>query len=203
MKDLIRVSKSEAAAAARVLGRAFVDYPMFTYLYPDEQKRRGILTDFMAVPLYVCLKYGEVYGSSPGMEGAAAWLPPGMSPFTGGQTLRAVPFLTMLKSVFKGAMRMQAMSEFLDAKHRELAPFPHWYLQSIGVDPAHQGKGISRRLIQPMLERLNGEGTPCFLETQSEKNAGIYEHFGFRVLYKEKVPDTTLTSWGMLWEPGK
>jgi hypothetical protein len=49
-----------------------------------------------------------------------------------------------------------------------------------------------------MLERIQGEGLPCFLETQNEENVSLYEHFGFEVIYKETFPETELPNWGMV-----
>jgi hypothetical protein len=52
-----------------------------------------------------------------------------------------------------------------------------------------------------MLERIESEGLPCFLETQNEKNVPLYEHFGFEVIYRETIPEVELTNWGMVRSP--
>lgn len=61
-----------------------------------------------------------------------------------------------------------------------------------------QGRGRAGKLIRPMLDRMDGEGRPCYIETMDEKNVGLYKHFGFKVLDKLAIPDTGLTTWVML-----
>jgi ribosomal protein S18 acetylase RimI-like enzyme len=41
---------------------------------------------------------------------------------------------------------MRHLSEHIDAVHQRLAPFKHWFLQTIGVDPKFQGKGYAGKL---------------------------------------------------------
>jgi GNAT superfamily N-acetyltransferase len=67
----------------------------------------------------------------------------------------------------------------LDA-HRPKAP--HWYLFLLATDPAAQGQGLGWRLVTPMLERCDHEGTAAYLESTNPKNVPFYESLGFRVL---------------------
>ena len=93
---------------------------------------------------------------------------------------------------------MRYFGEYIDAEHKRLAPFKHWYLQEIGVDPQFKGKGYAGKLLRPMFARIDEEGLPCYLETEDEKNVTLYEHFGFRMVEKSAIPETKLTSWAML-----
>jgi hypothetical protein len=43
-----------------------------------------------------------------------------------------------------------------------------------------------------MLERLDRKGTPCYLNTQNEKNVGLYEHFGFQVVDRQMIPGSSI-----------
>ena len=96
---------------------------------------------------------------------------------------------------------MWTYGRFVDNLHRRLVPYPHWYLQIIGVDPAYQGQGFSSRLLRPVLERIDRERMPCFLETNTEKNVAIYRRFGFEVVSEDKLPGTEVTSFAMLRRP--
>ena len=93
---------------------------------------------------------------------------------------------------------MQAYGKYVDNLHRKLVPYPHWCLQIIGVDPVYQGQGLSNRLVSPVLERIDREQMPCFVETNSEKNVIIYRRFGFEVISEDNIPGTELTSFAML-----
>ena len=99
--------------------------------------------------------------------------------------------------IYRGS-RMKGLGQYIDAVHSRLAPFKHWFLQAIGVDPQFQGRGYASKLLRPMLSRIDEEGLPCYLETLEEQNVRLYEHFGFKVIEESKVPNTNLTNWAML-----
>ena len=199
--ELLRLTLKERDAGAAVLGRAFAKYELLRYYFPDENRRRAIADSFVLIALSVCLKYGEAYTTSEKMEGVAAWLPPGKAPFGGWQILRSVPLPTLLRFGRQGAARMQAYGRFVANLHRKLLPYPHWYLQVIGVDPPYQGRGFTSRLIRPMLERIDWERMPCALDTNIDKNVAIYRRFGFEVVSQDKMPGTPVTSFLMLRKP--
>ncbi len=60
--------------------------------------------------------------------------------------------------------------------------YSFWYLMVIGVDPVSQGQGYASKLLKPMLARLDEDSLPGYPETQKEKNATLYQHFGFNVI---------------------
>lgn len=195
---LLRLTRKDRDAGAAVLGRAFTEYELLQYYFQDETERHAVAVTFGFIALSVCLKYGEAYSSSANMEGVSAWLPPGKAPFGGWQIIRSVPLSALFRFGRQGASRMQAYGRYVDNLHRKLVPYPHWYLQIIGVDPIYQGQGFSSRLVRPMLERIDREHLPCFLETNIEKNVAIYQRFGFGVVSEDEIPGTELTSFAML-----
>ena len=196
--ELLRLTLKERDAGTAVLGRAFTEYELLRYYFHDKTERRAVADTFGFIALSVCLKYGEVYASSEKLEGVAAWLPPGKAPFGGWQIIRSVPLSTLFRFGRQGAGRMWAYGRFVDDLHRRLVPYPHWYLQIIGVGPAYQGQGFSSRLLRPVLERIDRERMLCYLETNAEKNVTIYRRFGFEVVSEDKMPGTEVTSFAML-----
>jgi ribosomal protein S18 acetylase RimI-like enzyme len=196
--ELLRLTRKDRDAGAAVLGRAFTEYELLQYYFQDETERRAVADTLVFIELSVCLKYGEVYASSEKLEGVAAWLPPGKAPFGGWQIIRSVPLPVLFRFGRQVASRMWAYGRYVDNLHRKLVPYPHWYLQIIGVDPAYHGQGFSSRLVRPVLERIDRERMPCFLETNTGKNVAIYRRFGFEVVSEDKIPGTELTSFAML-----
>jgi ribosomal protein S18 acetylase RimI-like enzyme len=196
--ELLRLTLKERDAGAAVLGRAFAEYELFRYYFRDETERRAAADTFAFISVSLCLKYGEVYMSSEKLEGVAAWLPPGKAHFGGWQIIRSVPLSILLRFGRQGAGRMWAYGRFVDSLHRRVVPYPHWYLQIIGVGPAYQGQGFSSRLLRPVLERIDRERMPCFLETNAGKNVAIYRRFGFEVVSEHKMPGTEVTTFAML-----
>jgi len=195
---LLRLTLKERDAGAAVLGRAFAEYELFRYYFPDETERRAAANTYASVSLSVCLKYGGVYASSEKIKGVAAWLPPGKSPFGLRQVIRSVALPILVRFGRQGAGWMWTYGRFVDDHHRRLVPFPHWYLEIIGVDPAYQGQGFSSRLLRPVLERIDRERMPCFLETNTGKNVTIYRRSGFEVVSEDRMPGTELTIFAML-----
>ena len=195
---LLRLTKKDLGAGAAVLGRAFTEYELLRYYFHDETERHAAAVTMGFVELSVCLKYGEVYASSAKMEGVSAWLPPGKAPFGGWQIINSVPPQVLFRFGRHGAIRMRAYGRYIDDLHRKLVPYSHWYLLIIGVDPAYQGQGFSSQLVRPMLACIDREHLPCFLETNIEKNAAIYQRFGFGVVSVDNIPGTELKSIAML-----
>jgi len=122
-------------------------------------------------------------------------------PVTFWRAVRSIPISVILGFGREGGWRMKYSGDYLDAMHKHLAPFKHWFLQIIGVDPQFQGLGYGGKLLRPMLARIDDEGLPCYLETLDERNVHLYEHFGFKVVDKATIPKTSLNSWAMLREP--
>jgi len=196
--ELLRLTLKERDAGAAVLGRAFAEYEILRQYFHDKTQRYAIADTFVFVAISVCLKYGEVYATSEKVEGVAGWLPPGKAPFGSWQVMRSVPLAVILRFGRQGAARMQAYGRFIDNLHRKLLPYPHWYLQIIGVDPLYQGQGFTSRLVRPMLERIDRERMPCALDTNIDQNVAIYRRFGFEVIAEDKLPGTEVTSFIML-----
>ena len=200
LKDFVQLNKSHIKPATEVLTRAFRNDPMSKYFFADELKREKRLPHLFQYILSYCVRYGEVYATSSDLEGIAAWLTSDNHPMAFWRLIRSVPLSIMLSFGREGGARMRYLGEYIDAVHKRLAPFEHWFLQTIGVDPQFKGKGYAGRLLRPMFARIDEEGLPCYLETLDEANVPLYEHFGFRVLEKSTIPETKLTNWAMLRE---
>ena len=66
---------------------------------------------------------------------------------------------------------------------------PHWYLAVIGVDAAHQGRGLGSKLMKDALERCDHEGLPAYLESTNPANLTLYERHGFRAAGEIRIGD--------------
>jgi len=199
-KNLVQLDKSHIRPAAEMLSRAFRDYPLLQYCFPDELERGKVAPYFFQFILYYGIRYGETYATSPNLEGVALWIPSGNYPVTFWKLIRSVPLSVIFGFGRYGGGRMRHIGEHIDAVHQRLAPFKHWFLQTIGVDPQFQGKGYAGKVLRPMFFRIDEEGLPCYLETLDEQNVQLYEHFGFKVVEKATIPKTSLTNWAMLRE---
>jgi len=200
IKSLIQIKKDNAKPAVQVLVKAFRNYPLLKYYYPIASNREKISNYFLSFVVYSGIKYGEVYATSPNLEGIAIWIPSKNYPVTFWKMLRSVPLSTIFSFGRYGGSKMSHFSDYLDSVHQRLVPFKHWFLQTIGVAPKFQGKGFGSKLLRPMLSKIDKEYLPCYLETIDEKNVSIYERFGFKIIDKSIVPETEFINWAMLRE---
>jgi len=201
LEDLLRLNKSHIKPAVKVLTGAFQNYPLLNYYYPDELTKKRIAHYFLSFAVFSGIRYGEIYATSHNFEGVAVWIPSDKYPVTFWRLLRSVPLSVIFGLGRCGGYKMRRLNEHIDAVHQRLAPFKHWFLQTIGVEPRFQGKGYASKLLRPMFARIDEEGLPCYLETLDEHNAQLYEHLGFKVVDKATVPQTSLTYWAMLRWP--
>lgn len=198
LNGLVRLTKAQVKPAAEVLARSFQNYPLLQYYFPDELERKKIASYFVSFAIFSGIRYGEIYATSPNLEGVAIWVPSDNYPVTIWKLVRSVPLSVIFGFGRYGGGRMRQLGEYVDAVHQRLAPFQHWFLQVIGVDPQFQGKGYAGKLLEPMLAGMDEEGLSCYLETLDEHNVSLYEHFDFAVIEKSTIPETNLINWAML-----
>jgi len=199
-QSLIPISKNNAEPAIEVLVRAFRNYPLFRHYFPNETNREKILHYFLSAVVYSGIHYGEVYATSPNLEGIAVWIPSNNYPVTFWKLLRSVPLSKIVGIGRHGGSKLRHFNDYIDSVHQRVAPFKHWFLQAIGITPGFQGKGFASMLLRPMLSKIDKEYLPCYLETIDEKNISMYEHYGFKIIDISNIPDTKFTNWGMLRE---
>lgn len=157
------------------MGRAFEDDPPFAWILPDARTRQARAGRFFGTMVRAeALAYGavEVASLSGVIVGGAIWYPPGR--WTPGVQLRTLP------GVARAFGRLLGPAVALEqAMVRAHPRDPHWYLFAIGVDPAHQGRGVAGTLLRSRLARCDQAGEPAYLESTKLTNVPLYQHFGF------------------------
>ncbi len=198
---IIRLSKEQIGPASEMLVDAFFNDAKLTHVLPDDTTRREQGRHIFAFHLRYGLNYGRVYATSPTLEGVAVWLPSDRSEVTFWRAMRSGG-MALQKGLSKDAMkRLLAFAEEVDVYHKKHVPGPHCYLFFIGVDPRFQGRGYGGTLIRPMLDRMDGRGMACYLNTQNERNISLYEHFGFSVVEQISLPGSGILHTGMIRYP--
>ncbi len=197
--NIIKLDKTQIKAAGEVLGRALMDDPVSVYDIPDKEKRHAVMKHIFQMTSCLGVKYGETHATSAKLEGVAVWLP-----YINKKYKRIINIGCLLKAkVYKmgtqASKRIKPIEEHSTKVHLEFAPDDHWYLQTIGVEPAHQGKGYGSLLMGYMLEKIDKTNAlPVFLETSTDINVKFYKRFGFEVMREEIVPGTNLKQWYLL-----
>jgi GNAT superfamily N-acetyltransferase len=79
---------------------------------------------------------------------------------------------------------------------------PHWNLETMGIVPDAQGRGVGTRLLAPGLARADQDGLACYLTTARRENLRFYGRFGFEVEHDAlQLAPGGPTSWGMRRPP--
>lgn len=183
-----RAAPAELPEVASLLARAFTDDPLWTWALAraDAAERRARLDRFFAALLRHGLWRHELVWAVAG-AGAAAWAPPERWRFGLLEQARMAPAVL---GAFGGAVgRLLRLQHRVERAHlRE----PHYYLFAIGVDPAHQGRGVGAALLAPMLARCDAEAMPAYLESSNPANLTFYRRHGFVAMGEIRCGDGPL-----------
>ena len=196
--NIIRLSKADIKPTSQMLARAFYDNPLNLYAYPDITEKDARLPYAYEFVMCYGLRYGQVHVTSQQLEGVAVRLPSDKFTMPFWRLLLSGAIWPALKIGKEAGQRMQHFSKYIEAKHKDLAPFNHWYLMLLGVDPKFQGRGFAGRLLRGMLSNIYEEDLSCYLETHNEQNVSMYQHFGFKVIDEFTVPEANMKLWAML-----
>ncbi len=148
----IRLDKSQVRAAAKVLSRAFYDDPLFTYFIPDALQRRNKLHHVFETLVRYSVSYGEVYATSPNLEGIAVWLPSDRVEMTLWRGIRNGGLSIILNLGLRSTFRQLSVSDLMCSIHKCHILSPHWYLYLVGVEPELRGKGYASNLVKAVLK---------------------------------------------------
>ena len=199
--NIVRLSEQQVSLAGAMLTRAFCDDPKITHIFPERTAREKLSHYLFEFYLRYAMNYGDVYTTSPSVEGVAVWLPSVYSGVTIWRAFRSGGIGLYLHLGKKIVDSLLSFSTLIDQYHKKHAPFPHYRLLYLGVDPKNQGCGCAGRLIRPMLDWLDLQKMPCYLTTQNEKNVSMYEHYGFMVVEQRTLPHSGIFHTVMLRLP--
>jgi ribosomal protein S18 acetylase RimI-like enzyme len=171
--EIRNVSVTASARAVDTIVLAFGADPILRWAYPDAHRYLSHFPEFVACFGGRAFEHDTAY-STPEMEGVALWLPPGVH--SDDDALVALIRRSMDESVQRDAF---PVLDQMDEYHpRE----DHWYLPLIGVDPAHQGRGIGDALMRHALASCDRDSTVAYLESTNRANVSLYERHGFELL---------------------
>lgn len=174
----VQAAKAEEEAAVfAVLTLAFSSDPATRWTWP------GPKVFIEAFPRFAKAFGGAAFDMGTahriGWAGAALWLPPGARPDEA--ALGALMESTAdAATATDGPKLMQQM-----ASHHPKEP--HWYLPLIGIDPAHQGKGLGGALLKHATDICDRDGVPAYLESSNLANVPLYERHGFEATGRIQV----------------
>jgi GNAT superfamily N-acetyltransferase len=197
LHGLCRLDKNGRDTAIRTLVAAFMDDPLYKRVLPDPWKRQQFLVPLFRLRFSLGMRYGEVWATSPEVEGIAMWFHSHDVKFNFARFLLCGELGLLFGRKFGIMMRLVRFVSVLEKGRENMRPQEFMVLAPVAVHPEHWGKGMASRLIRPMLSRLDAEGLPCWLATQSERDVSIYHHYGFQILTEGQMPGVDLRYWTM------
>ena len=178
--------------AITTLVTAFAADPVIRWLYRDPGR---YLMSFAGLAQ---LLGGDAFAAgtaviAPGYRGTALWLAPDAP------SDDAAVVAHLERSV--DADRMEAVLALLGQVADHHPAQPVWYLPFVGVDPAHQGRGLGAQLLRAGLDRADRDRLPAYLEASTARNRALYERHGFEVVGELRAADSP-PLWPMLRPAG-
>lgn len=178
---------------ASVFGRAFVAEPMLRWPLGEHEP---IEERFIRCFEYFLedLGHAALVDEAGDAAGAAIWVPP-----EHGEALDSAQTQSRMHELTEdGGRRFETFWAWIES----LRPGGSWWhLDSVAVEPALQGQGIGRALIEFGLSRAAAAGSGVLLETGSPRNVPLYERVGFRTYAAADAPGGGPQVWFMRWDP--
>ncbi|PGH52309.1 GNAT family N-acetyltransferase [Streptomyces sp. Ru87] len=165
---------------ASLLGEAFHEDPVSSWVFPEERRRRELHPRFFGVFLGAALAEGAVEVTED-RSAAALWLD---VPAVAEEDVPAAiaeddeVAALMRKESDPENERAETVGRLTARVHPRLRA--HRYLMLLGVEPDRQGQGLGSALLAPALRRCDAEGVPAYLEASNARSRALYEREGFR-----------------------
>ena len=195
--EIRKATEADQEAIIRTMCRAFDADPVVNWFIRQDQKRPAAIEEFFEV-LFRIMAYplGEVVVTTD-LRAAALWVPPGR--WKHGFFRQLVMLPRFVRCAGRGRIRrtFRGLRNIAKVHPHE----PHFYLLQIGTDPEHQGRGLARRLMEPVLWRCDGEQLGAYLEPSSEKNMIYYQRYGFEVTGQIDLGKGGPPCWSMWRKP--
>ncbi len=203
MDGLYRPTSHDVVRAGVAMADAFSRDPLWQKIFEGESDLERKYQACFEVPVIHCLKYGEVYATSEGLEGVLAIVPGRFSEMSLWRMFRAGALGSAMRMGAKAGGRMAELKVLSSDRTRITAGRPYVYLLLLGVRTENQGEGLGGSLLRALIERCDSEQLPIYLETETEENVQLYEHFGFDLVQRITLNRLGLPMWEMMREPGR
>ena len=184
---------ADAGAIATTLSAAFDTDPLWSWAFPDDDKRPAQYEAFFSLFIESAIPNGWVWTTDQAAA-VAVWTPPGKNELSDEAEAKLEPFLTDELGPHAEPV-LRVFKSFESA-----CPEGHgfYYLSLLGTHPGHRGRGIGMGLLAANLAEIDAEGMPAYLESSNPANNARYRRLGFEARTAFSTPDgehTVTTMW--------
>ncbi len=199
--QLAPLREGQISEAAYVLGRAFQQDGMFTYVFPNEMARARHVPVIMKSGIRYGFTYGQATVTQGVIHGVAVTAVRGRQGATTakpGWTYKLRQLMTRLKYGRESWRRYQLASAAIRELHVRNISGPHWYLLLLGVSPQKQGTGLGGVLLKELLDRADRDNLAVYLDTFKRDNLSFYQKYGFEVKQQLSIDGGKAMAWAMV-----
>lgn len=159
----------------------------FIFLSEDLTDSETVLRKFVQAEVSLFLRYGELKVCGDPIHGLISSIP--SKKFTlFHQMIYSLPSRKLLKEISKDdRKRLLAQNKFIAeihspiAWHKKHSKNSH-YISMIAVAKEARGTGVLRKMLTTVIDECQKENKDIVLETMTEANVPIYQHFGFELI---------------------
>lgn len=181
------VGTEKVTALANITADAFRDDPFNSWLFGGFEPMKRTFAN-LAQHIYAPNGFCQILNEDGEGRAATMWLMPGDKPDATPMGMLKTYSGLFVSGGWGALMRGKAAGDAM-AKHHPREP--HAYLFTVGVASAGRGRGLGRKLIEPVLEACDRTGTMAYLENSNPANRRFYNSLGFeRVELFHATPDS-------------
>jgi len=145
----------------------------------DAARRRAVLAGYFDYSIQEGRDIGRCVHLADPARGAAVWLLP-QAPDAHARAARKKRAFLEATLNAEGCANYYRIVHFMKSKAAGVVDDEAWYLSIIAVDPAAQGQGLGRTLLEPTLAEADRVSATCYLETFNPRSISFYERLRFR-----------------------
>lgn len=179
---LYKIERKDINKAAQVLGESFINYPIFKYIFPDDQYRKNKINHLFKFLIKYGLLNGEVFAPSENIEGVSIWIKSSNAESSLWNVLKSGLISLFLNIDKQSFDRFRYIGKNKQNMRANLITKNYYLLDTISVNPQLQKQGFARLLIESKLKKIDQLNIPCYLETSERTNLIFYQKFGFDVI---------------------
>jgi GNAT superfamily N-acetyltransferase len=179
-----RATEADAGDIVATLSGAFEADPLWSWAFPDDEKRPAQYEAFFGLFVESAIPNGWVWTTDQAAA-VAVWTPPGKSELSEAAEAKVEPFLTA--ELGPHAKPVLQVFESFESACPDGQDF--YYLSLLGTHPDHRGRGLGMSLLAANLAQIDAEGKPAYLESSNPANNARYARLGFEPRSEFSTPD--------------
>ncbi|GGH23151.1 GNAT family N-acetyltransferase [Paenibacillus segetis] len=209
----MKIGRADIPQAASVMAQAFAeDDPLYRHILPDETTRSQVLNIFFHRYIDMLYPYCDLLTTSDKYEALALVFHSEREPGTVRSKLKFMNrvVLAVLKSIpicriigVRGFIRgLSILNSMSSSWLSILGDQQYIHLDMLVVQEPYRGQGYVSKIIKPLLDECQMKNIACTLETQTESNLPIYEHYQYHIVKIIPLPNSTIEQYCMVYTPG-